>query len=373
MLYLDNAATTQPLESSIQLMQSILQNQWGNPSSLHRLGVQAADILEQARFRLAQNWSISAEEIIWTSGATEANQTILLQAPGNPNSRKNHILVSPFEHPSVTKALPILKANGFEIEYLAINLKGHINAKDLASKLRPETALVSVIGVHNELGVKQDIDHLSQIIRNTNPKTRFHVDAVQWINKYPFPSGPYRPDFITFSAHKCHGPKGIGGIVKRKEVPLTPLLQGGQQEHGFRAGTENIAGIVASVESLLKMNAKIDHSWAQSIEQTLHSYVNAHPDLVWVSPPPGPHKSPWIHMISAPKHKSEVLIHRLEDKGIFISSGSACSEKKKERKVYVDLMKLSPTIEQGLLRISLSSSNQTDDMQVLITSLGDIL
>lgn len=373
MIYLDNAATTQPLEASVKLYADILQNHWGNPSSLHRLGVAAADAVEQARHNLAQTLAVNSQDIIWTSGATEANQTVLLGAVGKANPRKNHILLSGFEHPSVVSVTARLEQRGFDVEQLDIIEQGHISTDQLQQALRPSTALVSIIGVHNELGVKQDIVGLQRVIKNNNPKTLFHVDAVQWIGKYALPPTVDRPDFLTFSAHKCHGPKGVGGIIKKADVHLQPLLEGGNQEHNLRAGTEHVAGIVSTTHSIAVMQQQLNVTTAQAIEQALHRFVQSHPQLTWISPQPGPNKSPWISMFSARGHKSEILIHKLEDKNIFISSGSACSEKKKERKAYAAGLKLTTEEQDGLLRVSLSIFNNENDINLLIAALKDIL
>ncbi|OED37879.1 hypothetical protein AB834_01190 [PVC group bacterium (ex Bugula neritina AB1)] len=371
MIYLDNAATTQPSLSSCETYQKISQTNWGNPSSLHRLGAKANETIENARLKLASLWSIKPNNIIWTSGATEANQTVLLQVPNNPNPHKNRILVSPFEHPSVQNALPVLKERGFYIDYLDISKKGLIDENSLHKKLTPETSLVSIIGIHNEIGVKQDIPTLCKIIRKKSPTTAIHIDMVQWVNKYALPLGQYRPDFLTFSAHKCHGPKGVGGIIKLGDISFPPLLRGGDQEYGFRAGTENVAAIASAVQSFEEMQNNINLSFIQKAEKELFDFVQSHKSIIWLSPEPGPTKTPWISLISIPSHKSEVLLHCLEKNNIFVSSGSACSEKK--RKSYSKNMKISYEEEQGILRISLSIRNQPSDITYLIQSLKGLL
>jgi cysteine desulfurase len=289
-----------------------------------------------------------------------------LGSVGTPNARFNHILLSPFEHPSVDKAVPELEKRGFKVEYLNCNQEGVVTLNEIAHKLCSTTALVSIIGVHNEIGVMQDIVGIKNLIHKTNPKTLFHVDGVQWFGKFLLPSETHMPDFLTFSGHKFHGPKGVGGFLKRPSVHLRPLIQGGGQEQGLRSGTENLSGIAGMAKALVELHKHDYKEKMQHMQMNIFDYVSNKSTLEWIGPKPGKTRSPYITLFSCLGHQSEVLIHQLESKNIYVASGSACSEKKKETKDYWKLMGLTPKAQESILRVSTSHMNSDADINTFL-------
>ncbi|PCJ61874.1 MAG: cysteine desulfurase NifS [Planctomycetota bacterium] len=372
MIYLDNAATTKPFQSVISCMATTMQENFGNPSSLHRLGVSAANILQDSRKIISDKANVSPESIIFTSGATEANQTVLKCGVHKPNKRRNHILISSFEHPSTLSTKSYLEDMGYEIEFIVPNNLGIITPKAVAVKMRDTTELVSIIGVHNEIGAIQDIKEIKNIIKELNPKTLFHVDGVQWFGKIPLPASNDLPDYFTLSAHKFHGPRGIGAIIKGPTNSLSPLIDGGGQENKFRSGTENlpaIVGMAKAIEEIQDLNtAKI----ATMQHKLFTAFKNNH-DVKWIGPEPGKDRSPFINLIAIKNKKSEILIHQLEEKDIFVSSGSACSEKSNKRNQNYDFLDLGESFNDGILRISFGYHTTEEEVDQLLQELINIL
>lgn len=363
MIYLDNAATTRPFDRVIKMASLVTKIYFGNPSSLHRLGVVASEQLMIARRKIAEFAGVPENWVIFTSGATEANQTVLLGGTRSPNKKRNHILLSGFEHPSVREASRVLEERGYEVEYIMPDREGVILPEIVQSYIRPETEMVSIIGVHNEIGVIQDIAKIKHAIKVVNKKTLFHVDAVQWFAKKRLPSVESMPDFLTFSAHKFHGPKGVGGIIKSPGRDMKPLICGGGQEWNLRSGTENLAAIAGAAEALQNIKLEEKYKKMTLLQKELYSLVSSKEDLVWLGPEPGKNRSPYISLFSYRGKKSEIFIHELEAAGIFVSSGSACSEKGKKRQLFWELSEYPPEVVDGIIRVSFGYLTKDNDVR----------
>ena len=371
MIYLDNAASARPTEKVIALVAQTMSQYFANPSSLHRLGVKADEQLQTYRRLIAKEIGLTPEWVIFTSGATEANQTVLKGGTKNSNKKRNHILFSVFEHSSVLSTKTFFEEKGYEVELFQPDIFGWIDPQKLSLRIRESTELVSIIGVHNEMGTIQNIVGLKNTIKSINPNTLFHVDGVQWFGKYKLPAPENMPDFFTFSGHKLHGPRGIGGILKKPMVPLKPLITGGGQENKFRSGTENlpaIAGLTLALQDHIA-NAKIN---IQTYQTKIFNFTQNHTTIKWIGYPPCEKRSPFINLIAVKNKKSEVLIHQLEEMDIFISSGSACSEKSGKNLGKWDFLNLPIEYQDGILRISFSYETSAAEVELFLEALDKI-
>ena len=371
MIYLDNAASTKPTENVIATVSQVMSQYFANPSSLHRLGVKAHEQLESYRRMIAKEMGLTPEWVIFTSGATEANQTVLKCATKNSNKKRNHIIFSAFEHSSVMMSKVFLEEKGYEVELFRPDSFGYINPQKLSSRIRESTEMVSLIGVHNEMGTIQDIALLKNAIKSTNPNTLFHVDGVQWFGKYKLPSAENMPDYFTFSGHKIHGPRGVGGILKNPNSPIKPLIQGGGQENRFRSGTENLAAI-AGLSQALKEQKLSERPRLQAYQTKIYNYAKNHATIKWVGYPPGDKRSPFINLIALKNKKSEILIHQLAEQDIFISSGSACSEKSGKNQSNWDFLELPTEYQDGILRISFSYETIEKEIDIFLEALDKL-
>jgi len=372
MIYLDNAASTKPTAKVITAVADTMNQFFANPSSFHRLGTQAYELLESKRRQICNKLNLSSDWLIFTSSATEANQTVLKCGIKNSNKNRNHIVFSAFEHSSVMQTKVYLEEKGYEVEIFQPDASGWIDPNKLASKIRQSTELVSIIGVHNEMGTIQDIVKIKEMISSINPNTLFHVDGVQWFGKYPLPSASQMPDFFTFSGHKLHGPRGVGGIIKRPTTPLKPLIHGGGQENRMRSGTENLPAIAGLSHALDEFKEETKNQLLP-LQNKIYEFALSHSSLKWLGLPPGMNRSPYINLITVKNKKSEVLIHQLEELGIYISSGSACSEKSGKYQSNWNFLNLTNEYKEGILRISLSFENTLQEIETFLKALDKII
>lgn len=371
MIYLDNAASTKPSEKVVAVVSQTMTQFFANPSSLHGLGIKAHEQLETHRRLIAKHLGLTPEWIIFTSCATEANQTVLKCATKNANKNRNHILLTSFEHSSVINTKVFLEDKGYEVELFQPDIYGWVDPQKLAKKIRESTEMVSIIGVHNEMGTIQDIVSLKNMIKNTNSKTMMHVDGVQWFGKYQLPSPENMPDFMTFSAHKLHGPRGVGGILKNPNTPLKPLIHGGGQESRYRSGTENLPAIAGLAQALFDQNFAVKPI-LQILQNKIFQFVANHPKIKWIGFPPGERRSPYLNLITLKNKKSEVLIHQLAEKEIYISSGSACSEKSGKNQSNWSFLELPMEYQDGILRISFSHETTENEVDIFLKALDTI-
>lgn len=363
MIYFDNSATTpihpQALDAYVKTSQRI----FGNPSSLHRLGVQANRLLQQARQQIAELLTVQPNEIVFTSGGTEGNNWIIKGTAYEKQNYGKHIIVSSIEHPSVSNTVEQLKSQGFEVTVLPVDHQGFVQVDALKQALRKDTILVSVMAVNNEIGSIQPIQAISEVLLDY-PKIHFHVDAVQAIGQV-FTSEwlTNRVDFATFSAHKFHGPRGIGFIYWKQGRKLTPLMAGGGQENNQRSGTENLPAIVAMAKALrLKFDqhtAKQNH--VHSLKVALMEALKNCENVTLFSG--DENFAAHILCFALVGIRGEVLVHALEEKEIFISTTSACSSRKHLASSTLHAMKV-PNIEAtSAVRISLDESNTMAEVE----------
>lgn len=364
MIYLDNCATTKPRDEVVEAMLKALRDDYGNPSSLHRMGLNAEKLLKEARKTIANYLGVSDGEIYFTSGGTESNN-IAIQGTVKANSRiKGHIITSSIEHPAVRDTIIEFEKMGHPVTWLKVDKDGRIDLDELRDNIREDTVLLSLILVNNEIGTIQDIHGINRILSSLDRKPHFHVDGVQSFGKISFMPKNFGIDSYAFSGHKIYGPKGIGGLYLSSEKRLAPIVFGGGQEKGLRSGTENMTGIVGMAEAVkqIQNNFNAENEKISSIKSfMIAELLKLIPDLR-INSPTSEIFSPYILNISIPGTKGEVIVHMLEENGIFVSTTSACSSKGSTRSHVLSAIGLSDELIEGTIRISFSKDNSETDI-----------
>lgn len=371
-IYLDNSATTKPYKEVVEKMIFALENDYANPSSLHKKGLEVEKNIKKIREDIARTLGVKEKEIYFTSGGTESNNSIIR---GVLDKRKNHIITTKIEHPSVLDTIKTLEKEGIEVTYLDVDSEGKIDIDSLKSSIKENTILVSVMHVNNEVGSIQPISEVGKYLKTLKEKVYFHVDAVQSFGKINFKPSKYNIDFMSVSGHKIHGPKGIGFMYIKENSKVKPLFTGGGQEFGFRSGTENIPGIYGLGEAIRITNENLDKNIQKidSLKNLLKSEILNNIENVKINSP----EDGVCHILNVSflGVKGEVLLHYLEQKDIYVSTSSACSSKKKGSHV-LNAMNLSKDEIEGAIRFSLSCFNTEEEIletiKILKNSVEDL-
>ncbi|WP_160724004.1 cysteine desulfurase family protein [Bacillus sp. USDA818B3_A] len=368
MIYLDNSATTQPYKEVLDSFLKVSSDYFGNPSSLHGLGGQAEKLLSQAREQAARLLKVKSSEIYFTSGGTESNNMAIKGAALINKNKGRHIITTSIEHASVLEAMSQLSGEGFEITYLPVDKNGRVSVEDVEKSIRTDTVLVSIMQVNNEVGTIQPIAEIGAVLKKY-PTVLFHVDSVQAIGKVPLSIYDSRIDFCSFSAHKFHGLKGTGVLFIREGVRLAPLLSGGNQERKLRSGTENVAGFVALAKALRMTITKGETGITRlkKIQTILRVGLEDLEGVIIHTPLEG--AAPHILNFSLEGMKSEVFLHALEQEGVFVSTTSACSSKKKSPSKTLLAMGVPEDLADRSIRISLSFENTEEEALAALTSI----
>ena len=367
MIYFDNSATTKPYPEALATYTEVATRIWGNPSSLHNLGSQATRILEASRKQIAELIGKKAEEIYFTSGGTEGDNWILKGVAFEKAPYGKHIIVSDIEHPAIKESAAWLKTQGFEVDYAPVDARGFVKVDALASLLRPDTTLVSVMAVNNEIGSIQPIHDIATLLED-RPTISFHVDAVQALAKVATEVYlPERVDFATFSSHKFHGLRGVGFVYIKEGKKITPLLTGGGQEKEMRSTTENVAGIAATAKALrLAMeNQEAFASKTQQMKEVIREELANYPDVTVFSGED--HFAPHILTFGIKGVRGEVVVHAFEEFDIYISTTSACSSKAGKPAGTLIAMGVDKSIAQTAVRLSLDLENDMSQVEQFLT------
>ena len=367
MIYFDNSATTKPYPEALATYTEVATRIWGNPSSLHNLGSQATRILEASRKQIAELIGKKAEEIYFTSGGTEGDNWILKGVAFEKAPYGKHIIVSDIEHPAIKESAAWLKTQGFEVDYAPVDARGFVKVDALANLLRPDTTLVSVMAVNNEIGSIQPIHEIAALLED-RPTVSFHVDAVQALAKVATKVYlPERVDFATFSSHKFHGLRGVGFVYIKEGKKITPLLTGGGQEKEMRSTTENVAGIAATAKALrLAMeNQEAFASKTQQMEEVIRKELANYPDVTIFSGED--HFAPHILTFGIKGVRGEVVVHAFEEFDIYISTTSACSSKAGKPAGTLIAMGVDKSIAQTAVRLSLDFENDMSQVEQFLT------
>ncbi len=367
MIYFDNSATTKPYPEALATYTEVATRIWGNPSSLHNLGSQATRILEASRKQIAELIGKKAEEIYFTSGGTEGDNWIIKGVAFEKAPYGKHIIVSDIEHPAIKESAAWLKTQGFEVDYAPVDARGFVKVDALASLLRPDTTLVSVMAVNNEIGSIQPIHEIAALLED-RPTISFHVDAVQALAKVATEVYlPERVDFATFSSHKFHGLRGVGFVYIKEGKKITPLLTGGGQEKEMRSTTENVAGIAATAKALrLAMeNQEAFASKTQQMKEVIRKELANYPDVTVFSGED--HFAPHILTFGIKGVRGEVVVHAFEEFDIYISTTSACSSKAGKPAGTLIAMGVDKSIAQTAVRFSLDLENDMSQVEQFLT------
>ncbi|HFI0270596.1 TPA: cysteine desulfurase family protein [Streptococcus suis] len=372
MIYFDNAATTQTHPEVIKTYTEVATKIWGNPSSLHNLGTQATRILEASRRQIAELLGKESKEIFFTSGGTEGDNWVIKGVAFEKAHLGKHIIVSAIEHPAVKESALWLKTQGFEVDLAPVNAQGFVDVSALESLIRPETTLVSIMAVNNEIGAIQPIQEISQLLAD-KPTISFHVDAVQAIGKVP--TERYltdRVDFASFSGHKFHSVRGVGFVYIKAGKKIAPLLTGGGQESDKRSTTENVAGIAATAKALRLTLVKASDSQKQlaAMKQILVDELSKYQDVTVFS---GMENFvPSILTFGIKNIRGEVIVHAFEDHQIYISTTSACSSKAGKPAGTLIAMGVPQKLAQTAVRVSLDDDNDMGQIEQFLTIFKQI-
>lgn len=367
MIYFDNSATTKPYPEALATYTEVATRIWGNPSSLHNLGSQATRILEASRKQIAELIGKKADEIYFTSGGTEGDNWILKGVAFEKAPYGKHIIVSDIEHPAIKESAAWLKTQGFEVDYAPVDARGFVKVDALANLLRPDTTMVSVMAVNNEIGSIQPIHDIAVLLED-RPTISFHVDAVQALAKVATEVYlPERVDFATFSSHKFHGLRGVGFVYIKEGKKITPLLTGGGQEKEMRSTTENVAGIAATAKALrLAMeNQEAFASKTQQMKEVIRKELANYPDVTVFSGED--HFAPHILTFGIKGVRGEVVVHAFEEFDIYISTTSACSSKAGKPAGTLIAMGVDKSIAQTAVRLSLDLENDMSQVEQFLT------
>lgn len=363
MIYLDNSATTRPYDAVIRTVAHYMEEEYGNPSSLHRMGLNGEKAVKRARHQIALGLNGSDKQVIFTSGGTESDNLAIFGAAAGHNRRGNRIVTSVIEHPAVLEACKKLETQGFLVDYLPVDRQGLVNSMDFKAAVNEQTILISLMHVNNEVGAIQPVKEIKAIKGNA----LLHLDCVQSFGKLPV-SAEWA-DLISISGHKIHGPKGIGALYAAQHVRLIPNMVGGGQEYKLRSGTENvpaIAGFGLAAEmacaSLMERSTHVTQLKGR-LENGIRQMI---PDILVNSPENG---SPYILNVSFLGTRGEVLLHQLEQNGIYVSTGAACSSNKKGKSHVLLAMGRSEKEIDGALRFSFSEFNTLDQMDEVLDRL----
>lgn len=369
--YLDNSATTKPYDKVVEKVAQVMKDEYGNPSSLHRLGISAEKEIKLAKEEIGAALRATPGEIYFTSGGTESNNMAIRGTCAI--SRGRHIIATPLEHPATMNTLASLQKKGWRVDYIPVNKDGVISLSAFENMISQDTALVTAMLVNNEIGSVQPISQMATILKKRNPKAIFHVDAVQGFCKVPCDVKTLGVDLMSISGHKIHGPKGTGVLYIRKGVRLAPILFGGGQQDNIRPGTENVPGI-AGLGMAVKIcynNMKESVPVIEALRRRLaDGIVKNIPDVKINTPE---QCAPHILNVSFRGVRSEVVLHSLENDDIYVSSGSACSSHKKEPSYVLTAIGTPKDLIDGSIRFSLSEMNTTEDIDATIEALSTLI
>ena len=372
--YLDNSATTKAFDEVIEAVKSEMSEYYGNPSSMHIKGFEAEKRIKETTKIIASTLKCDESEIIYTSGGTEADNMALIGIARAYKRSGKHIITSSIEHAAILQSAEFLKEEGYEITYLSTDSKGVVNLEELENAIREDTILVSVMGVNNEIGTVEPIEKISEIIKKKNPNTLFHVDAVQAYGKIKLIPKKMGIDLLSVSGHKIHGPKGIGFLYVSYKIKIKPIIFGGGQQKNMRSGTENVCGIMGLGAAVKKIFDNFDEDTARMRE--LREYmINGlkECDGVMINGADLENSAPHIVSASVKGVRAEVLLHSLEEKGIYISSGSACASNKPAVSATLKAIGVDKDLLDSTVRFSFSVMTTKDEIDYALLNFKETI
>ena len=373
-VYLDNSATTKCFDEVAQLISKIMTQDYGNPSSMHNKGVESEHYLRHAREVIAKNLKVNEKEILFTSGGTESDNLALIGTAFANCRAGRHLITTQIEHPAILQTMQYLEKQGFEVTYLPVDENGCVRLEDLEKALRKDTILVSVMHTNNEIGSLQPIAEIGDLIKKFDKSIVFHVDAVQGYGKFRIFPKRMNIDLLSVSAHKIHGPKGVGFLYINEKIKIHPIIFGGGQQKGMRSGTENVPGIAGMSLAIEKVYDTLDEDIERiyEIKDYFVKGVAGIPD-VKVNGLPGKDSAPHVVSLSVRGVRSEVLLHALEEKGIYVSAGSACASNKPSVSATLKAIGVDKDLLDSTIRFSFSTFTTKEEIDYTLQNLYDII
>lgn len=368
-VYFDNSATTKPYDEVMEIMIDTMKNYYGNPSSAHTLGLKSEGKMNESRQIVADTLGCSREEVVFTSGGSESNNFLIRGFI----KEGSHIITTKIEHPSIIGTCRQLESEGIKVTYLNVDNNGRIDLDELDKSINKDTQLVSIMHVNNEIGTVQDIEKVGKLIKEKSSKIKFHVDAVQSYGKYKINVQKYNIDLLSASGHKVHGPRGIGIAYIRKGLMPKPLIFGGGQERSLRSGTENLAAMVGFAKAAEKIYKNLEENYKKvsEVKNYFIDKLQSIPDAKINSS--GEEYSPYVLSVSFRGVRGEVLLHSLEAKEIYVSTGSACSARGNKESHVLHAIGLKSEEIQGTIRFSFSEYNTEEEVDYTIENLDKSL
>lgn len=372
--YFDNSATTKCSPKAAELVMKVLTEDYGNPSSLHLKGVEAEEYIKEARSRICKTMKINDNELIFTSGGTEANNMAIIGAAMANKRSGMHLITTRIEHAAVISPMKFLEEQGFSVTYLDVDENGLISLEELAQVITAETILVSIMYVNNEIGAVEPIEEAAKIIKEKNPNTLFHVDAIQAYGKYQIYPKRMGIDMMSVSSHKIHGPKGVGFLYVKEKTKIKPIIYGGGHQKGMRSGTENVPGVAGMGQAVIEAYENFEEK-REHLYQLKETFLEGIKDFEWahVNGRTGRDSAPHIVSVSFDNVRSEVLLHTLEDRNIFVSAGSACSSNKPAVSATLQAIKVKKEYLDSTVRFSFCPENTLEEVDYCLEVLEEIV
>ena len=373
-IYLDNSATTKCFPQVAELMTKIMCEDYGNPSSMHLKGVEGEKYIRWAKEVIAKNLKVSEKEIFFTSGGTESDNLALIGTAMANRRRGNHLITTMIEHPAVLQTMQYLENLGFRVTYLPVDEYGMIHLEDLERAITKETILVSIMHTNNEIGALEPISTAGVVIKRKNPNTLFHVDAVQGYGKFRILPKKMNIDLLSVSGHKIHGPKGIGFLYVNEKVKIQPIIFGGGQQKGMRSGTENVPAIAGLAKAVEMIYETLDEE-VEKLYQLKGYFISRVSKIegIKINGKQGRDSAPHVVSVSIRGIRSEVMLHSLEERGIYVSAGSACASNKPQTSATLKAIGVEKELLDSTIRFSFSMFTTKEEIDYTVRVMSDII
>lgn len=372
--YLDNSATTRCYKEVAEIVAKTMTEDFGNPSAMHLKGVEAENYVKEAAKAIAKTLKVQDKEIYFTSGGTESDNWALIGTALANHRQGKHMITTPFEHSAVSAPLAWLQEQGFEITVIPVDEEGNLDLKKLEEAIREDTILVSTMFVNNEMGAVVPVEEIGRIVHEKNPRTLYHVDAIQAYGKYKIYPKKLGIDLLAVSGHKIHGPKGVGFLYINEKAKVQPFILGGGQQKGMRSGTDNVPGIAGLGTAAKMIYQNLDENVEHMRELKLYFAKELETlEQVEINGPKPERGAPHILNVSFLGVRSEVLLHSLEDMGIYVSAGSACSSHKRAGSSSLGALRLTPERKESAIRFSFCETTTKEEIDYTLEALRKLL
>lgn len=373
-VYLDNSATTKCFKDVAELMMTIMCEDYGNPSSMHNKGMQAENYIRNAKDIISRNLKVNEKEILFTSGGTESDNIALIGSAMANYRAGRHLITTKIEHPAILQTMKYLEEQGFEVTYLPVDKNGQIRLEDLEKAIRNDTILVSIMHTNNEIGALQPIEEAGSLIKKINPNIIFHVDAVQGFGKFRINPKKMNIDLLSVSGHKIHGPKGVGFLYINEKIKIKPIIFGGGQQKGMRSGTENVPGVAGLAKAIEMIYADLDENVERLYRLKEHfiAGVIQIPDIK-INGLTGRESAPHVISVSIRGIRSEVMLHALEEKGVYVSAGSACASNKPQTSDTLKAIGVEKELLDSTIRFSMSEFTTQEEIDYTLKAMQEII